>query len=77
MTWAEKKVDNLNPGQESSGPYTSPATCMPSDLDVIASGLMPAMQSIGQDSTKNDSTNEKDEQNKQRTKQGNEKWDEV
>jgi len=73
MTWAEKKVDNLNPRQESAGPYTSPATCMPSDLDVIANGLMPAMQSTGQDSAKNDSAEEKDKENKQKTKQGNEK----
>jgi len=46
---------------------------MPSDLDVIASGLVHAMQSTGQDSAKNDNTKEKDKENKQKTKQGNEK----
>ncbi|CAA9957285.1 hypothetical protein PTMSG1_00893 [Pyrenophora teres f. maculata] len=63
LTWAENKVDGLNLGQESAGPYTSPATCMPSDLDVIASGLMPAVQSTMQDE-KNDNTKGKDEENK-------------
>ncbi|KAA8627092.1 hypothetical protein A1F94_002168 [Pyrenophora tritici-repentis] len=28
LTWAENKVDGLHPGQESAGPYTSPATCI-------------------------------------------------
>ncbi|KAI1549232.1 hypothetical protein PtrCC142_003766 [Pyrenophora tritici-repentis] len=63
LTWAENKVDGLHPGQESAGPYTSPATCMPSDLDVIASGLMPAVQGTGQDED-NDNTKGKDKENK-------------
>ncbi|KAH8727858.1 hypothetical protein GQ44DRAFT_648163 [Phaeosphaeriaceae sp. PMI808] len=43
IAWAEKKVDKLASATESTGPYDSPATCAPSDLDVIASGVLPAM----------------------------------
>jgi len=43
IAWAEKKVDELSSGSDSTGPYTSPATCAPSDLDPIASGILPAM----------------------------------
>ncbi|KAF1848388.1 uncharacterized protein K460DRAFT_364365 [Cucurbitaria berberidis CBS 394.84] len=43
FTWVEKKTDELSAEQDSTGPYTSPATCAPSDLDVIASGILPAM----------------------------------
>ncbi|EOA84975.1 hypothetical protein ACJQWK_06571 [Exserohilum turcicum] len=45
LTWAEKKVGSLGLEQGSTGPYDSPATCMPSDLDAIASGILPAMPS--------------------------------
>ncbi|KAF1942521.1 hypothetical protein EJ02DRAFT_502778 [Clathrospora elynae] len=44
LAWAEKKVEELGSEQDATvGPYTSPATCMPSDLDVIASGILPAI----------------------------------
>ncbi|KAH5683181.1 hypothetical protein HBI21_037280 [Parastagonospora nodorum] len=43
IAWAEKKADQLSSGSDSTGPYTSPATCAPSDLDPIASGVLPAM----------------------------------
>lgn len=43
IAWAETKVESLSPEHDSTGPYTSPATCMPSDLDAIASGILPAM----------------------------------
>jgi hypothetical protein len=43
IAWAEQKVDKLSAETDSTGPYTSPATCMPSDLDCIASGILPAM----------------------------------
>ncbi|CAN9445938.1 unnamed protein product [Alternaria alternata] len=43
IAWAETKVESLSAEHDSTGPYTSPATCMPSDLDAIASGILPAM----------------------------------
>jgi hypothetical protein len=43
VAWAEKKVEKLTSEGDSTGPYTSPATCAPSDMDVIASGVLPAM----------------------------------
>ncbi|KAF2027231.1 hypothetical protein EK21DRAFT_91663 [Setomelanomma holmii] len=43
IAWAERKVDDLSSEADSTGPYTSPATCVPSDLDAIASGVLPAM----------------------------------
>lgn len=43
IAWAEKKADQLSSKSDSTGPYTSPATCAPSDLDPIASGVLPAM----------------------------------
>lgn len=43
LTWAEKKSEELSLEQDSTGPYTSPATCVPSDLDAIANGILPAM----------------------------------
>lgn len=42
IAWAETKVESLSAEHDSTGPYTSPATCMPSDLDAIASGILPA-----------------------------------
>jgi hypothetical protein len=48
IAWAEKKVDALGSEQNSTGPYSSPATCMPSDLDVIASGVLPGMPTVRQ-----------------------------
>jgi hypothetical protein len=44
IAWAEKKVEALNAESDSTGPYTSAATCVPSDLDPIASGIpLPAV----------------------------------
>ncbi|KAI4634048.1 uncharacterized protein J4E87_001217 [Alternaria ethzedia] len=48
IAWAEKKVDKLGAEQDTTGPYTSPATCMPSDLDAIASGILPALPAARQ-----------------------------
>lgn len=43
VAWAEKKVEELGSKADNTGPYTSPATCAPSDMDPIASGVLPAM----------------------------------
>lgn len=43
IAWAEQKVDDLSREADSTGPYTSPATCVPSDLDCIASGILAGM----------------------------------
>jgi hypothetical protein len=61
LTWAEKKVDRLSTEeeQESTGPYTS-AACMPSDLDVIASGILPAMPAVRQYNGNNEHVEEKE-----------------
>jgi len=48
IAWAEQKVDKLSAEQDTTGPYTSPATCMPSDLDAIASGILPALPAARQ-----------------------------
>ncbi|KAH7551568.1 hypothetical protein BM1_09884 [Bipolaris maydis] len=48
LSWAEKKVGSLDSEKGGAGPYDSPATCMPSDLDAIASGILPAMPSKSQ-----------------------------
>jgi hypothetical protein len=44
LAWAETKVEALNSESDRTGPYTSAATCVPSDLDPIASGIpLPAV----------------------------------
>lgn len=43
VAWAEKKGGNLSAADDGTGPYASPGTCAPSDLDPIASGILPAM----------------------------------
>ncbi|KAF2822777.1 hypothetical protein CC86DRAFT_372590 [Ophiobolus disseminans] len=43
IAWAEKKVDALGSESDSAGPYASTATCVPSDLDPIAAGVIPAV----------------------------------
>lgn len=43
LAWAEKKADKLSSEQDSVGPYTSHATRVPSDLDPIADGDLPAI----------------------------------
>jgi uncharacterized protein YjbJ (UPF0337 family) len=46
MAWAEAKADKLAAKEEHGvGPYGSVATCAPSDLDVISTGVLPAMPS--------------------------------
>ena len=45
VAWAEKKVDELGKKEEGGvGPYASPATCAPSELDPIAGGVLPSME---------------------------------
>jgi hypothetical protein len=43
MVWVEKKAEALSSESGGTGPYTSQATCAPSDLDPIASGVLVAM----------------------------------
>ncbi|KAF2640295.1 hypothetical protein P280DRAFT_526603 [Massarina eburnea CBS 473.64] len=46
VAWADKKVDKLSEtNEDGTGPYGSPATCAPSDFDVIATGVLPGMLS--------------------------------
>ncbi|KAI8939096.1 hypothetical protein NX059_004934 [Plenodomus lindquistii] len=45
LTWAEEKVEGLSAEPGDTGPYSSPALCAPSDLDPIASGVLPTMPS--------------------------------
>ncbi|KAH7091043.1 hypothetical protein FB567DRAFT_517788 [Paraphoma chrysanthemicola] len=49
ISWAEKKAGELRSHSDSAGPYTSPATRAPSELDAIATGVLPAMAIIEQD----------------------------
>jgi hypothetical protein len=42
----EQKADKLsNEEEDGVGPYASPGLCTPSDLDAIATGILPAMPS--------------------------------
>jgi hypothetical protein len=53
VAWTEKKADELAHTEDHAGPYDSPATCAGSDLDVIATGVLPAtipVQEDGKDS---------------------------
>ncbi|PVI00533.1 hypothetical protein DM02DRAFT_628480 [Periconia macrospinosa] len=44
VAWVEDKATAMSEKQEDgTGPYSSPGTCAPSDLDVIATGVLPAM----------------------------------
>lgn len=56
IAWVEKKAEALSSESDNNGPYTSPATCAPSDLDPIASGVLPAMsppkKNVEEESTK-------------------------
>lgn len=47
LEWAEKKAEQLGEETDDTGPYASPATCAPTDLDPIASGVLPAMPAPG------------------------------
>ncbi|KAF2134520.1 hypothetical protein P153DRAFT_352507 [Dothidotthia symphoricarpi CBS 119687] len=49
VAWTEKKAEELSAEVDSTGPYTSPATCAPSDFDPIASGMLPVMAKMQQD----------------------------
>ncbi|KAF2746832.1 hypothetical protein M011DRAFT_468124 [Sporormia fimetaria CBS 119925] len=44
VRWAEEKASKLSEEKnDGTGPYSNPATCMPADLDAIASGVLPAL----------------------------------
>ena len=46
VAWVEQKADKLsNEDEDGVGPYASPGLCAPSDLDVIATGVLPTMSS--------------------------------
>lgn len=61
VAWAEKKVDQLTSEDNNGvGPYASPATCIPSDLDPISSGVLPAMEATGANESKPDGSTESD-----------------
>lgn len=64
LSWAEKKVGSLGLEQGGTGPYDSPATCMPADLDAIASGILPAIPNKEQGDEDAQDKNEKNESNK-------------
>ncbi|KAF2739476.1 hypothetical protein EJ04DRAFT_607879 [Polyplosphaeria fusca] len=49
----EKKVNELDV-EQGPGPYGSPGTCAPSDLDAIASGALPAV--VSQETAESDIT---------------------
>jgi hypothetical protein len=57
MAWAEKKAEQPSSEADNNGPYTSPATCAPSDLDPIASGALPIM-STSKKATEEDTAKE-------------------
>jgi hypothetical protein len=43
--WGEKKAEDLSKEDERGvGPYANPATCVPSDLDPLAIGIMLALE---------------------------------
>lgn len=46
VAWVENKANAMAEEKvDGRGPYSSPGTCAPSDLDVIATGVLPAMLS--------------------------------
>lgn len=46
IAWVEQKAEKLgNEDEEGVGPYASPGLCAPSDLDGIATGVLPALSS--------------------------------
>lgn len=51
VVWTEKKAEELANVEDHAGPYNSPATCAGgvSDLDVIASGVLPATIPVQED----------------------------
>jgi hypothetical protein len=56
IAWVGNKVDELSAESDSTGPYTPQATCVPSDLDPIASGVLAPILA------RNDTDNSKKEQ---------------
>jgi hypothetical protein len=78
LTWAEKKVDKLSAEEEheSTGPYTS-AACMPSDLDVIASGILPTMPAVRQHDGNDEHTEKKEEKAQEEDKKEEDKKEEA
>lgn len=51
VVWTEKKADALSHSEDHAEPYDSPATAAAgiSDLDVIASGILPATVPVQED----------------------------
>jgi uncharacterized membrane protein len=51
VAWTEKKVEELAKSEDHAGPYESPATAAGgmSDLDVIATGVLPATVPVQED----------------------------
>lgn len=70
IAWAGKKVDDLSLEADSTGPYTSQATCAPSDLDPIAGGILAAMSMQGTDGT-NESTQQQINKDKKEQQEEN------
>jgi hypothetical protein len=55
VAWTEKKADDLVSFEDGTGPYASPATCVVSDLDPIASGILPVAMPV-QDENENNAS---------------------
>jgi hypothetical protein len=51
IAWAERKIEKLVAESDETGPYTSHATCAPSDLDPIGSGVLAAVPAHGSQKT--------------------------
>jgi hypothetical protein len=67
IAWAEKKADNLSLEPDSTGPYTSQAMCVPSDLDPIAGGVLAAaMPEQNEDGTEESTHAKNDEDEKEK-----------
>lgn len=51
VVWTERKAEELARGDDHTGPYDSPATAAGgvSDLDVIATGVLPATVPVQED----------------------------
>ncbi|KAH9861860.1 hypothetical protein J1614_011613 [Plenodomus biglobosus] len=58
LSWAEDKVEGLSAKQDDTGPYSSPALCAPSDMDPIASGILPGMPGMHSEKTHENSQEE-------------------
>lgn len=49
VVWTEKKAEELAHSEDHAGPYDSPALCAGSDLDAIATGVLPATLPVQED----------------------------